>query len=126
MDVLKVTSKNGPGETHVTEDLFDVLIESFSKISILRRSWRERYRDPIFGRIPEDERPFSCPCLDREETENLDLVVSQIRQWRSAFIAVISEDHVNAGGEPGAKKRKKSKKSKSGSLTKKESKQRAS
>ncbi|KAL7542285.1 hypothetical protein ACHAXR_013212 [Thalassiosira sp. AJA248-18] len=126
--LLEVSSKDGQGE-HVTEDLYDVLIEALSERSKLRSSWKGRYQDPIFGDIPVDERPFPCACLDREEVvegqlpENLDLLVSQLRQWRSAFVATEEIEELN---EVGVKKAKKSKKSKSGSLTKKESKQRAS
>mmetsp|Transcript_13136 Transcript_13136/g.28393 ORF Transcript_13136/g.28393 Transcript_13136/m.28393 type:complete len:598 (-) Transcript_13136:37-1830(-) len=123
---LLETSWNGLRETDVTEDLFDVLIESLSERSKLRFYWKERYRDPIFGGISLDERPFSCPCLGREE-EDLDLLVSKLRQWRSEFVAFnVSEESLDTGREPGAKKRKKSKKSKSGSMTKKESKRTAS
>jgi len=108
--------------------------------SRLRSSWKERYSDPIFATIAEDERPYSCPCLDREKDtidtryipENLDGLVSQLRQWRSAFIAASSSDNLEDIATAGesqidAKKSKKRKKSKSASsLTKKESKQRAS
>ena len=136
INLLKKMSNDGMGESHVTEDLFDVLIEALTERCRLRSSWKERYRDPIFANIAEDERPFSCPCLDREKDnidtryipENLEGLVSQLRQWRSAFIAASSSDHVEDTGESqiDAKKSKKRKKSKSGSLTKKESKQRAS
>jgi alpha-ketoglutarate-dependent dioxygenase FTO len=136
----------------VTEDLFDVLIESLTERSALRASWRERYRDPIYADIPEDERPFPCPCLDRQKggggesggrgglPEDLDSLVSRLRRWRSAF--VISEEEKfdvgrEGGGDGGVKtmtgakelkgrQRGKTSKSAVGSLTKKESKQRAS
>lgn len=135
LHLLKTSSKDGPGKSNVTEDVYDVLIELLAERSKLRASWKERYRDPIFVTLPVDERPFTCPCLDREEDiegwmpENLDLLISQLRQWRSAFVAFNKAEEPNETKQ-GAKKSKKSKKSKSvdlGSLrTKKESKQRAS
>lgn len=134
INLLEELSKNGPGKSHVTENLFDVLIEILIERKKLRLSWRERYRDPVFGAIPANERPFPCPCLDGEEDmeghmpENLDLLVSQLRQWRSAFIAFEQSGECGDDIDSAQRKKsgKKSKKSKLGSLTKKESKQRAS
>jgi alpha-ketoglutarate-dependent dioxygenase FTO len=127
----------------ITEDMFDVLIESFMERSALRSTWTERYRDPIYAAIPEEDRPFLCPCLDRrgrcddergQLPEDLNLLVTQLRQWRSAF--VLSAKNKSGDGQsgdtlgnimPGSKKLKgQGKLSEVGSLTKKESKHRAS
>ena len=111
-------------ETHITEDVFDVLIEALTERSRLRALWKERYNDPIFSHIPEDERPFHCPCLDRKETvegqlsEDLDSLVKQLRGWRASFVALA------AGLSEETKDRKQRKKS--GTLTKKEFKRKAS
>ena len=115
INLLKKMSIDRKGESHVTEDLFDVLIEALAERCRLRSSWKERYRDPIFATIAEDERPFSCPCLDREKdnidtrSENLDGLVSQLRQWRSAFISASSNegDDTNSESPSDAKKSKK-------------------
>ncbi|KAL3822218.1 hypothetical protein ACHAXA_000658 [Cyclostephanos tholiformis] len=147
-DILDLLSRSA-GSTErppgvVTEDLFDVLIESFVERSALRSSWSERYRDPIYAEIPKEERPFPCPCLDREGrcdgergqlSEDLNYLVSQLRQWRSEFVLFVKEKSCNQqGGDHhgkimlGAKKLiGHGKLSKSvGSLTKKELKNRAS
>ena len=139
----------------VTEDLFDVLIESFTERLALRTTWHERYSDPIYTDIPEDERPFSCDCLDRmmdkddddvrgdmekegRLSEDLDMLISKLRRLRLAFVSVeerksnVDNERIKLevlGGE--SKKKRKRMKDKSlsnsgGSLTKKESKQRAS
>jgi len=91
----------------VTEDLFDVLIESFAERSSLRAAWHERYSDPTYADVPEDERPFSCHSLDRmmdkdddhddddaRDTdgggrlpEDLDAVISRLRRLRLAFVS---------------------------------------
>ncbi len=129
----------------ITEDLFDVLIESFMERSALRLTWTERYRDPIYAAIPEEDRPFPCPCLDRRGRcdgergllpEDLNSLVIQLRQWRSAFVLSAKEKsgnqqggdiHVNMTSGPKQKLKGQGKLSKSvGSLTKKESKHRAS
>ena len=142
----------------VTEDLFDVLIESFTERLALRTTWHERYSDPIYTDIPEDERPFSCDCLDRmmdkddddddvrgdmekkegRLSEDLDMLISKLRRLRLACVSV-EERKCNVDNERiklevlggGSKKKRKRMKDKSlsnsgGSLTKKESKQRAS
>ena len=139
-----VSSQNGSKGRNqvVTEDLFDVLIESMTERSTLRATWHERYRDPIYADIPEDERPFPCDCLVREKEvekegrlpEDLDALVSQLRRSRSVFVSAEKSDEQLEGAERGdimmlSKKKCKrdGEKSKSGgSLTKKESKQRAS
>lgn len=133
MKCLKISSEDGRGVSLVTEDLFDVLIESLTERSKLRTLWKERYQDPIFGSLPLDDRPFPCPCLDRKKDiegrmpDNLDHIVSQLRHWRSSFIAVENYEEPDATKALlGAKKSKKNRKSKTGSLTKKESKQQAS
>lgn len=144
-DVLDLLSQNnGDAEEEgrrsriVTEDLFDVLIESLTERSVLRASWKERYRDPIYADIPEDERPFSCPCLDREGRngdgggrpfEDLDSLVSKLRRWRSAFVSFEKKSEAregDGGGKIMIGAKKPSKTKSVGSLTKKESKQRAS
>jgi alpha-ketoglutarate-dependent dioxygenase FTO len=133
----------------VTEDLFDVLIESFTERSALRATWRERYSDPIYTDIPEDERPFSCECLDRmmdkvddndvrsdmekkegRLSEDLDMLISKLRRLRLAFVSIDEQksnvdDHVKSSEWSESKKKRKLSNS-GGSLTKKESKQRAS
>ncbi|KAL9191024.1 hypothetical protein ACHAXT_000730 [Thalassiosira profunda] len=132
MGQLKICSRNGPGESDVTVDVFDVLIEALSHRLDLRRSWKARYQDPIFDQIPVDERPFPCPCLDRTDRserqlpEDLDALVAGVRQLRSAFVAAESGGvNDNTDATKGAKKAK-SKKSKTGSLTKKEARRKAS
>ncbi|KAL7553714.1 hypothetical protein ACHAWF_017035 [Thalassiosira exigua] len=120
----RLSTETDRGESHVSIELFDVAIEALSERLKLRRSWKERYRDPIFDNIPADERPLSCPCLDREDDlkdhmpERLDLLVSKLRQWRSLFEGKTENEKVHT--------EKKVKKGKSGALTKKESKRRAS
>jgi len=136
INLLKKSSKDGQGTSDATEDLFDILIESFAELTSKRNTWKERYEDTIFNDLPEDERPFTCPCLDRTShkddqlPEDLSSLVDSLRKWRAAFVAGGSakESRSEKGSESGMKKSKKSsKKSKSsGSMTKKESKQRAS
>ena len=123
----------------VTEDLFDVLIESFTERLALRTTWHERYSDPIYTDIPEDERPFSCDCLDRRMidkekkgilSEDLDMLISKLRRLRLAFVSIDEQksnldDHVKSSEWSESKKKRKLSNS-GGSLTKKESKQRAS
>ena len=118
--LLNLLSSSSQGMSHVTEDLYDVLIEAYTERSRLRSMWIERYRDPIFDNIPEDERPIPCPCLGT--VEDTDEVVSKLRHWRSTFVDTSSDN------PPDMKKKskKKKKKSKNGSLTKKESKSRSS
>lgn len=124
---------SGAGTTKnsiVTEDLYDVIIEAFSERSKLRSFWKEKYRDPIFDTIPDDERPFPCPCLDRvkyekgQVSEDLEVLVTNLRKWRSRFVSAGQSDDSKAVAS--ASGEKKSKKSRSGLLTKKESKQKAS
>ena len=117
--LLSLLSSSSQGISHVTEDLYDVLIEAYSERSRLRSMWMERYKDPIFDNIPEDERPIPCPCLGK--AEDTDKVVSQLRHCRSIFVNTLSDDPHDL-----KKKTKKKKKSKNGSLTKKESKARSS
>ena len=134
INLLRELSHNGRRDSHVTEDLFDVLIESLTERHTLRLSWLERYQDPVFDDMPAEERPFPCPCLDGEKDttermpENLELLVSQLRQWRSTFVASekSGEHDDDTGSAPRKKRRNKSNKAKTGSLTKKESKQRNS
>ena len=126
------------GESHVSENLFDVVIELIAERSKQRSAWKERYLDPIFGELPEDERPFACSCLDRVGNanidelisnaacmpENLDLLISKLREYRSSFVGC---ELPSADGEPKANKAKKRKASStSGSLTRKEQKRVAS
>ena len=125
INLLKILSEaDSVRDTHITEDVFDVLIEALTERSRLRALWKERYNDPIFSHIPEDERPFLCPCLDRKETvegqlsEDLDSLVKQLRGWRASFVALA------AGLSEETKDRKQRKKS--GTLTKKEFKRKAS
>lgn len=110
-----------------------MLIECLSERSKLRNYWKERYNDPIFETIPKDERPFECSCLDRENLdldnclnsgqipESLEGIIEQIRHWRSEFVmgpdSVSKEKSEQNTAEPKAKKRKKSK---TGSMTRKE------
>jgi alpha-ketoglutarate-dependent dioxygenase FTO len=142
----------------VTEDLFDVLIESFTERLALRTTWHERYSDPIYTDIPEDERPFSCDCLDRRMmddkgddnvrgdigkkegilSEDLDMLISKLRRLRLAFVSAeeqksnnLDDDRIKSEVLGESKKKRKRVKGElpnnaSGSLTKKESKQRAS
>eukprot|EP00956_Cyclotella_meneghiniana_P032235 scaffold87685_cov34-Cyclotella_meneghiniana.AAC.1 len=62
---LLKTQSSKEKENCISEDLYDVIIECLSERSTLRKAWKERYRDPVFEKIPEDERPFNCSCLDR-------------------------------------------------------------
>ena len=117
--LLSLLSSSSQSISHVTEDLYDVLIEAYTERSRLCSMWIERYRDPIFDNIPEDERPIPCPCLGK--VEDTDKVVSQLRQWRSTFVDKSSDDPHDMKRNPKSKK-----KSKKGSLTKKESKARSS
>lgn len=123
------------GHKSISDDLYDVLIECLSDRSKLRKSWAERYNDPVFETIPTDECPMTCSCLDRTENsdlerclkagqipESLDDLIEQIRCWRAAFVQ--SKQH---GEKSEAEsKTKKRKKSKAGSLTRKEQKRVAS
>ena len=128
--VLELLSDCGSKKLIVTEDLYDTLIEAFSARVKLRTFWRDKYRDPIFENIPDDERPFPCPCLDRvkyekgQVPEDLGVLITNLRQWRSTFVSVEqAEDYETGQSLQGLKK---SKRSQPGSLTKKESKQKAS
>ena len=59
--------------------------------------------------------------------ENLDTLVSQIRQWRSDYITAEDPEESNGTGSKGdTKKAKKSKKKSKSGLTKKESRSKAS
>ena len=126
--ILDALSNVGTMKLLITEDLYDVLIEALLERMKLRAFWREKYRDPIFNDIPNDEQPFPCPCLDRvncdkgQVREDLEVLVTNLRQWRSRFVSL--EQSVD--DEVAASAAKKSKKSRSGLLTKKESKQKAS
>ncbi len=130
LQALELVSDCGSKKLIVTEDLFDVLIEALSARAKLRTFWKEKYQDPLFDNIPEDERPFPCPCLDRvkyekgQVPEDLEVLVSNLRQWRSTFVSVEKVEYYEEGQS--ALGVKKSKKSRPGSLTKKESKQKAS
>lgn len=128
---LQVLSKEGLADSHVTETVFDVLIEALSERSKSRKLWIERYNDPLFGQIHVDERPFSCSCLDRKQDgkeghmpENLEPLISQLRTWRLLCVAHEKSDTNGNGKAPKSNEGKKQKKS--GSLTKKESKRKAS
>jgi alpha-ketoglutarate-dependent dioxygenase FTO len=68
----------------VTEDVFDVLIESLEGRSKTRLSWKERVQDPLFESMPENSRPFSSPVLDR--AENLAPLVAELRKYRKLFV----------------------------------------
>ena len=132
-EIINLLREHGHGDSHVTEDLYDVMIEALSERSRLRSAWVTRYSDPIFDGIPANERPFQCPCLDRRESvegqmpENLDTLVSQIRQWRSDYITAEDPEESNGTGSKGdTKKAKKSKKKSKSGLTKKESRSKAS
>lgn len=128
--VLDLLSNVGANRAFITEDLYDILIEALTERSKLRAFWKEKYQDPIFDVIPEMERPFSCPCLDRvthekgQMPEDLDALVSKLRRWRSSFVSVKQSDSgVMVAPAPVAKRLKKSK---PGLLTRRESKQKAS
>jgi len=116
----------------LSENLFDVLIESFAERSKQRRLWRQRYQDTIFSILEEDERPFSCSCLDRNYEgrcdgnllwdgahmpEDLDELIEIVRKYRSAFVG--RDASVDSGS-------KSSKKRKASLMTKREQKRVAS
>lgn len=156
LDILNFHNNNNTSSSRgsiVTEDLFDVVIESFTERSALRATWIERYSDPIYTDIPEDERPFSCDCLDRRMmdkdddardtkmkegilSEDLDMLISKLRRLRLAFVSVeeqrsnVDNERIKSEVGDSKKKRKRMKNellsNSGGSLTKKESKQRAS
>ena len=114
-------------ESLVTEDLFDLMIEIYSDREEHHSNWQERYSDPIFRELPLNQRPRSCPVLDKEDAHRRrsDLV----RQLRSRFVG--SGDDGQDGqcvAETKSKKAKSKKKAKrgSGKYTKKEAKGRAS
>jgi len=119
LNLLSSSQETIKDTSQVTEDLYDVLIEAYTERSRLRSMWTERYRDPIFDNIPKDEQPIPCPCLGK--VEDTDEVVSKLRHWRSTFVDTSSD-----GPHEIKKKSKRKKKSKNGSLTKKESKSRSS
>ena len=136
MKLLK-TQLSKEGSKSITEDLYDVIIECLSERSSLRKAWKERYNDPVFEKIPADERPFNCSCLDRvtnvdkmekclsagQMPEDLDCLIEKVRLWRSAFVESSAHKIESEEIEPTAKKQKKSK---VGSLTRKEQKRVAS
>ena len=136
MKLLK-TQSTKEGSKSITEDLYDVIIECLSERSSLRNAWKERYNDPVFEKIPADERPFNCSCLDRvanvdkmekclsagQMPEDLDGLIEKVRLWRSAFVESSAHNIESEEIEPTAKKRKNSK---VGSLTRKEQKRVAS
>ena len=92
----------------VSEDLFDIIIESFESRSKLRTAWLDRLDDPVFGTMPEQMRPIPCEDLDDGKMHKS----STIRKWRSCFVSF----QENGQKESGKKKRK------SSCLTKKEKK----
>ena len=92
----------------VSEDLFDIVIESFETRSKMRSAWLDRLDDSVFSSIPEQMRPISSGNLDNGDMYK----PSTIRKWRSCSVSI--RDNVMKGS--GKKKRK------SSSLTKKEKK----
>ena len=134
--LLQESSKHGASKSEdLCEDLFDVLIESFTERKKKRQEWARRYKDSIFRDLPENERPFPCPCLDNDgEKQSGELIfrdlessIKSFRKLRSLFVT--SDNQVqgldDAKGDKSKKKGKK-KKSKSTSLTSKEKKKVAS
>ena len=133
--LLRKASKCGATDsTDLCESLFDVLIESFAQRNNKRMEWARRYKDPIFRALAENERPFACPCLDRDEEKqssdslstDLESSISHFRELRSAFVSAIEPDEGlddTTGSKPKTKKDKKKEKK---SLTRKEEKKVAS
>ena len=95
----------------------------------------------MFGDIHVDERPFSCPCLDRDEKsdkyklnlevghmpENIELMISSLREWRSDFCKCVKNSgNIGESGTSSEAFKAKKRKSGPGSLTKKEQKRVAS
>ena len=122
-------------KSNFTEDIYDVMIECLSERSKLRTTWRERYNDPIFETLSMDERPMECPCLDREKIvdleknlnaghmpESLGCLIEKLRNWRAEFVM----NQSSARQPEYDVLESKTKKRKSGSLTKKEQKRVAS
>ena len=136
MKLLK-TQSSKEKDNCISEDLYDVIIECLSERSTLRKAWKDRYSDPVFEKIPEDERPFNCSCLDRvtkvdqmekclsagQMPEDLDGLIEKIRLWRSAFVESSAHKSEVEAIEQTTKKQKKGK---VGSLTRKEQKRVAS
>ena len=68
----------------VSEDLFDVIIESTEERIKQRQIWNERLQDPIFQAMPDQMKPFPCHVLEQEEDD----FPSTVRKWRSSFVDV--------------------------------------
>ncbi|KAL7501185.1 hypothetical protein ACHAWT_011046 [Skeletonema menzelii] len=118
------------------ETLFDVLIESFSERNNKRQEWARRYKDPIFLDLAENERPYTCSCLDRvDEKEcgdfmpsDLESSIKSLRELRSAFVSEDGQDETrdDAKDDKSKLKKDKKKKKKKSTLTSKEKKKVAS
>jgi alpha-ketoglutarate-dependent dioxygenase FTO len=134
--LLREASKRGATDSEdICETLFDVLIESFAERINKRKEWARRYKDPIFRDLAENERPFACPCLDRDEEErstdflptDLDSSIRDLRELRAAFVGSVEEhDGRNDAEDDKSKMKKDKKKKKKSSLTRKEEKKVAS
>jgi alpha-ketoglutarate-dependent dioxygenase FTO len=96
INLMKEVSERGATrkDCDMCETLFDVLIESFTERNNKRKEWARRYKDPIFRDLAKNERPFTCQCLDRNAeflSADLDLSISQLREWRSAFANALEQ-----------------------------------
>jgi len=133
----------------ISEDLFDVVIEAITDHHRLSSTWRQRLRDPIFATLVKEMRPIVSTIFDVEEDQQKDgvslLNTSDVRKWRSGFVALRDGTSGSSGGDDGGlathnhgtvdtkrkKKKKKATKSsqrstKESSMTKKERKKVAS
>eukprot|EP00804_Cyclotella_cryptica_P012704 CCRYP_016297-RA/>CCRYP_016297-RA protein AED:0.02 eAED:0.02 QI:712/1/1/1/1/1/2/25/414 len=139
LNLLMRQSSSKSEDKRVSEDLYDVFIECLTERSKLREAWKTRYNDPVFEEIPTDERPMTCPCLDRNEVfdfeafsklgrmpEQLDDLIAKIRDWRSLYVEMNTASKQNVKSQAGQSNQKKQKKTRPGSLTRKEQKRVAS
>jgi len=114
----------GAGCVLVTEDLFDLMIEIYSKREETYAIWQERYSDPIFKELPPNQRPRDCPVLDKEDAPRR--LSDLVRQLRSRFVGSVVHDEQNGNTKSEKAKIRKKEKRSSGKYTKKEAKGRAS
>jgi alpha-ketoglutarate-dependent dioxygenase FTO len=132
----EASTKRGRTDSEdLCETLFDVLIESFTERINKRNEWARRYKDPIFRDLAENERPFACPCLYRDEEKrstdflptDLESSIIDLRESRAAFVGSNeqNEERVDAQDDKAKMKTDKKKKKKS-SLTRREEKKVAS
>ena len=93
----------------LSEDLYDVNIESIGSRNKLRAEWEQRLQDKIFASMSKQMQPLSFDLFDDMEAKPS---VNDIRKWRSSFM----KQQVDTSASNVAKKNS----AKTASMTKKE------